>query len=635
MAPEALTFLVLSSGSALGAAFLERKYEETLPLTCFTIVLVLYVFGLFGALKAGAYALFALSMSAWALCVFQLFRSRKLRLFTAKMLTPGFAVFLFLYTLIMVLNRGRLATAWDEFSHWMDAVKSMYTRHSLGTDPLSQAAFPSYPPSMPLFQYFFLMVGRLLSQGPGFEEWRAFAAFQIFYVSICMPFFSQLSFRKPFGVIAAATGVFLVPLIYFPGMYSEVYVDPFMGLLAGVALAMALGIHGRNPLDRAGFFLCCSTLVLLKEAGLFFALLAGGVYMADHLSFGHSQGKPVARSRKWRVVELATVPLCLVAAKASWRLNVYFSGASTQFDGKIDLQEFLRILNGETVNYRSSVLNNYMHRLLNSGLSPGNTGVLLNYVLLAVLTASTLALLLIALANRGMMKRGTAVFSSLLLAAGLVLYAVGHCAAYMYKFSEHEAVSLASFDRYLRVVFLAFTLLALLITLRLLSSDERLSLKLSAAILSLTVAFTPLQSVRSFLSRSSVEGSVRMREPYDAFADFVMSRTEADARIYFVAQESSGYEYWVMRYLLRPHTLNANFTWSLGTPFHEGDLWTREITVEEWMEELLQEYDYVILYLTNLYFCENFYEAFSDLGGIEDMTLLKVNRETGLLDAVY
>ena len=65
----------------------------------------------------------------------------------------GLIIFLLVFFAFSVFNAGKLASTWDEFSHWIDIVKAMTTVDDFGTNPQSLSTFKSYPPAMSIFQY--------------------------------------------------------------------------------------------------------------------------------------------------------------------------------------------------------------------------------------------------------------------------------------------------------------------------------------------------------------------------------------------------------------------------------------------------------------------------------------------------
>ena len=141
-----LWFAFLSSGSVLCAAVWGKKYEEVLPVTCSALVLLLFLFGIAGILKAGVLFVCFLGAAIYIFSAIYIFHNKCHSIFLEKFFTPGFFVFFILLLAACCLNIGKMAENWDEFSHWIDIVKVMATLDDFGTHPGSGSAFMSYPP---------------------------------------------------------------------------------------------------------------------------------------------------------------------------------------------------------------------------------------------------------------------------------------------------------------------------------------------------------------------------------------------------------------------------------------------------------------------------------------------------------
>ena len=148
-----LFLLLLSSTSVYCALRFQKSFELTLPVSAMGSVLVLFLFGLAGQLRAGVWAVVLLALVLYGLSAVSLLKNRNWRSLGKHLLTPAAAVF-FLGTLVYAfLYRGKLAVHWDEFTHWMDIVKVFFQTGDFGTDPAAFCGHGSYPPGMTLFQF--------------------------------------------------------------------------------------------------------------------------------------------------------------------------------------------------------------------------------------------------------------------------------------------------------------------------------------------------------------------------------------------------------------------------------------------------------------------------------------------------
>ena len=68
-----------------------RRFEEVLPLSLFSVVLMLYVAGMAGQLFMGRNVVLAVGVGSGLVCLYFLIREK--RTFLDRVLTPGFAAF--------------------------------------------------------------------------------------------------------------------------------------------------------------------------------------------------------------------------------------------------------------------------------------------------------------------------------------------------------------------------------------------------------------------------------------------------------------------------------------------------------------------------------------------------------------
>lgn len=78
--------------------------------------------------------------------------------------------------------------------------------------------------------------------------------------------------------------------------------------------------------------------------------------------------------------------------------------------------------------------------------------------------------------------------------------------------------------------------------------------------------------------------------------------------IYFIAQNTAGYEYFMARYEYTPSHIIEN-EWSLGKKYSEEDIYTKNLTLEEF-EKRLRDSTYIYLYKIDESFNENYGSLF-------------------------
>lgn len=541
------------------------------------------------------------------------------------MITPGFFFLVTSWIVLSVWNYGRVACNWDEFSHWVDIVKAVTFINDFGTNPAANSTFQSYPPAMMLFQYSLQKLNMLLNPGSGFSEWRTYFGFQIFILSVMLPFFDGLTFRQPVKLMLYGVIYFLAPLLFFGNYYNAVYIDPAVGIFFGAGMAMCILRQRRDGVYTAYICLLCAMLTLSKDVGFGLALVLALAYGVDTLLAGGASGF----QKRFYVAPAALAAACLPKFLWSWELRS--SGARVSFSGKIEWPVLMDVILGRDTSYRSGLVRTYWDALHTKTVALGNIPLKLNYITLLLVFLCVLFLLwkLHKIRQPSEGKRCGVIIA---LCAGLLIaYLAGMCVIYMFKFSEYEATHLASMERYLNIAFLGNWLVILLLLARW-TCDWCRRWEAKAALLLMLLVVLPVRPFLNFTGGLYIKQSLQVRQPYEQLSGIIAEKCDGDDRIYFVSQETTGFDYWVSRFNARPNSFNGNFTWSIGEAFYEGDIWTKKTAPEEWQKLLTEQYDYVALYKVNDYFLTHFAGLFAEPEAIEVNALYRVNLQTGLLE---
>lgn len=623
MLVSTLFFLIVSSGSVFGSAYYRKRFEETLPISVSLVIIILYFSGLLGLLRLGAYIVFVVSFLLLCFAFIRVVTTRQIHEFAACFFTPGFAIALLVYMLVNYANVGKLAYSWDEFSHWADVVKAMVTIDDLASNPTSQSLFKSYPPAMPLFQYSMQVLNQVVTGSSEFVEWRLYVCYQFATYSYLIYFAKDLSWNRFGHTVAFAILVLLLPSMYF-SFFDTLYIDAFLGVVAGCSLMYCLS---QGKLDKYRVLLIpisMACLSLTKDVGVYFAYLVGIVYVYK----GISQATPQRRLRE-SLPYIAIAVVAVFGAKLSWSAHLASREVPIIFGQAVSVRGFFDVLlYGSSTDYRWVALHNFWRALFEKRLRLGSTGFSIS-ISLAILLLF-LGIVASLLYEKKLQKKQNLRGLGAIIVIFSGFYLLGMCLMYMYKFTEYEAVRLASMERYVSILTTMLGITLLLTLMKLLSVSGNVSLRVIAVIVAVLVC--PVGPIRSFVLRNYVNASIATRSTYNDSINLVEGEiSSSPARIWVVSQEDTGFDYWVLRYSLRPNTVNPGFTWSVGIPFFEGDVWTYRISAEEWIDSLVDEFDYVLLYKVNDYFIEEFGELFNNSEYIGANSLFVVDPQKRML----
>ena len=614
--PAVAVLMALSLGFS---ALFRRRIDETLPVSMLAVTAILYAAGLASRLPAGLWIAAAFAAAGLVLFAVRAYRGRG-AFIRPLLLTPGLAVFGFWLLFLIFLQHGRVLVGWDEMSHWGIAAKDMFLHNRFGAGADSSLLFRDYPPGAAVFEYFCLKLSG------GYRDSVVLTGFGLLMLSPLLIVFRGLSWRDGRRLVLRLAVVMALPLVFYSDyrisvadFYTTIYVDPLLGILFGTILIawFSESLDGFNTLRLS---LALFVLTILKASGfdlaLIFLLVAGG--QAVIVRRGHLSG--LFGRRSWR---LALLPASAAAAECSWKIVLAVNHTPKEFSaGGFSFPALLAVLIGRGAPYTREVLRNFGTALLVRPLAHLGIAVPVGA---AVFTAAAVALiaLLARMEDTEEKKRRIAATGGLLIFFSL-LYAAGLLFLYLFSFNSTEAVSLASYGRYLNTYFLGMLLFLLD---RLLQTGPAAGWRKRAfwAVLACLLAVTdPVPFVKD--GGAALLGnrhSVESRAPYDVVAQQVNSRARLDGiqtpRLYYIDASAANYGYLAVKYCAAPDPVNGYDSW----PADDQDPQTLP-------GQLAAGYDYVYVFSADDVFrnrCAGLFEG--GAAAVRDRTLYRVVKQGG------
>lgn len=616
-------FCIISSGGLFISSFFGRRYEESAPLSVFGLIVILYVFGLIHLLRLGVYVICATSIALLVAVVNHEVIKKQWRAFFSRTLTPAFFIFLAATCAIALITFGRLISGWDEYSHWAYIVKTMAIVNDFGTNPAAHALYPGYPPAIPLFQYFAVVLNG------GYTEWLLYAAYLIAATTLFLPFLKKLTFRTLALNLIVCGLIIIVPSLFFFDYYANLQVDSFMGMTFGFAMATMFFSEAENcTLSRIQILLAIIILALLKPAG---GLLAAFVLISFLLDV-HLSAKTIRSG----------TDLAVIVCEQKWRWS--FAGIASLAFAELSWLCCVK-LNPATETLDISSMSNTMHGI------PGNSGEIIRTFIARVLQNTErfglllisdlmlvivflLLLFLLAILRRGGFKSGTQGKTHLVVELSIYtfVYFGAVLLSYLTKFSSFDAMRLASYERYIGTIFLALLFFVfvslLLLYFRLQNRNVRAAVLLVVFVVLVSFSY---KRVPQLLPDNQV--AVEEHADYALIVEKI-SRTiqEPNADIYFIAQNTNGFEWLAFRYHLFPTHVYGH--WSIGASYDENDIYTVSMDVADWLKTLEKSYDYLFIYRCDAAFIARYGGGFACRSDIGENRLYRMNRDTKLLELI-
>lgn len=606
----AIWVLLMTGGvAALLAAVSRRRLEEWAAPAVFLLTGVIYAFALAGAPALGCRAAQALGLASLAAAAVLAARRREAR---HRILTPGAAGLALIVLVAWWAHRGQLYTLQDEFSHWGRVVNRLCALGTLPHAVPGAVDFPSYPPGAALWEYAWVVLS-----GGTFSEGATISANNVALAVCFLPLMRYADWRRFKRAVPLLLAAVMLPLVFLAYAYQDVYVDALLGAVAAYALIQWFTLPRgweRNMMTGTAML----ALALVKESGAMIALLVMAVMALDLWREGRGAG---AR----RFAALIAPALCLLVGVASWKGYLALNGIGSEKPFRYwEIGENIALfLAGESPWHQQYLFSNFF-RYLTMPQMMGGGHILKPCYLEWVMILCLAACYLVRRRAAGgapcphSRRYGRAVAA---MTAVTAVYAVGLVHLYLYAFTESEAASLHSFDRYMASIMIpAVSLAAALVLESWEAAPPRAVPGALAALAALMLLVAPAQLMSlTFTAPLQVESTQSLRAGLYPPA-WVLEALPADARVAWITcgrDDENVYRTYVCnRYEFMPAELEAPCGMLLeGSP--------------EEVAAALADYEYAYCFDADETFVQAYGALFEDPNAIADKTLYRVTGAEG------
>ena len=411
------------------------RIEQALAPVVFSIITILYCFGLAGALYTGVICVYI--FAAAALIASLVRRLRGHMSFRSLVLTPGFAVFGGWLVVCILLSVGRAVSQWDALTHWGLVVKNMYYCDAFGNIAGAGSAFAEYPPAIGLFEYF------LVRSSPVFSESIAYIAHNLLLLVLLAPALSHLKRWKAAAMLPAGLILLILPLTSNTETYTNLYTDSTLALLFAYILYTFLSQKRQSVFSGLCVALGVFTLALSKPSAGGMAGIALGVLILDALLV-----KREGKRNDWFVVLAGAGALAL--AKLSWSayLNAHTHADMWNTAAKLTLPNLMAALRSPA-DWQRQTISLFIRNLCGHGCAR-LLGI--SYLLWPILFL--VAGFLLPKCWKDRFGKARLRILGIGIAVGFGLFMASLLVSYLLVFPEYESVANASFERYASMMLL-------------------------------------------------------------------------------------------------------------------------------------------------------------------------------------
>lgn len=610
----------------------KRRFEEVLPVSLMSCTLLVCIFGFLGNLLLGFYLSIIIAIAFPVIIIISLLKHKNLSNLSSDFLTPGFCIFLVIYTFIYILNFRRGFTQWDEISHWGPMVKETLRLNKFYCVPESTlSVHKDYPPIVSLFEYIWCKLSG------GYQEIYLYRSLQLLSFSLFFPVFSKFKWKKnPKLFVKLILTVFLIisaTIIIALGearFYQTIYIDCFFGLLLAYCLAIVIIEKKITKFKVFNLSVALSFLLLTKQMGIaFFALTLAALlisYIIIYKNNPHQDLKKEYNFQKSRAIILILLAYIGIPLLFSFLWNSYTAsyGISGQFKiSSINISKLIEINNGTGGEaYQHETWTNFFQAFYTRELM--TRPVPLSYWQLMI--AAIVALLLVGKYGKKYFEKNQIEGLSIVLALGALGYSFALLLLYVFSFGSYEGPNLASFDRYMSTYLYAMFALVIMLFVFIEGQKEQHSENTSSATVGSIVIFIWLIILNpgAMMNFEPVLLNNSVTQVYNQDVDVIKNNTTQDDKVYIISQQSNGFVTFSIQYLIMPEKSNAT-GYSLGKPYNDEDIWTANMTKEELIDALISgEYGYLYLQKIDEQFIANYSDLFGKGTEIKDKYLYKI-----------
>ncbi|MGE3681527.1 MAG: hypothetical protein AB7G93_07345 [Bdellovibrionales bacterium] len=481
---------------------------------------------------------------------------------------------------------------WDEFSHWALVSKSLILTDALPTVS-SNVIFKDYPEGSGLFHYF---ISRFFS---GFHESLLYYAQSLLIFSFVFALLLPPFATKDRWVRGAQALFFVGGVAYYykvGKVYSTLLVDQLLGCMFAFLLVCSWyeAQRKKGPGWPWGSLILLFTFPLIKKSGLFLALLGGAGIL---ISYAYHQ-RP--RFRGWILLVglLGSLPILSQYLWSSWV-------SENQFARVFPVRASASVLRAiwdpsQSDSFQIQVLSRFATAMTETPVGryfDGLSAVFHSPVSYATLFMS-FGLFAAFICGKG---RSFLAAKSIYLLAGFGAFHFGLLYLYLTSFVPHEALELASFERYSTTYILGWGLLLFCMIQHVLATQVKWTLTLGLLFTVLIAASTPWRELKlKAAGRSPISSELK------SALSRIEQKTPVGSRILFIAQESKGFEIFVANYELAPQRkVNVFDFWWIVPPHRAVTPWTTPLSQDELKVRILY-YQFVYLLKLDENFCADY-----------------------------
>jgi hypothetical protein len=568
---------------------------------------------------------------------------------------PSFIIFILFVGIYTVLIKNNHIYTWDDFSHWGLAVRSIYVFDGLRITPgilqpqtLGTPIFNAFIVSLAGFKEGFMLCGMYFIYWAALllpisnKSWRDFKIilpYSIIMYSILILISHEIRPNLYNDAMLSVIGGALVAYIFTGDIKGKksiavlsggIMLLPHIKNVTGIVFALfviSIWLFNRYFKNKEDIKKDSSAIIFLSSGFLLSIFLyfitkkvSGGGAFSDDTNWSD----PIGSVIKAAFSPIGIILICLII------INVVFIFIlkKKKSSYKKPLSYLLVILIGILSIYAYIKLDEGSKVLINAFIKNMSSLRIYGMQVYKLISACTISVIIFYIACiRPNKKKKFLNLSIFLIVQGLI-YCIVLILAYS-EFPYDRALSSSSLDRYFSsyIFYAILALLGILLTLPDFWNSAKVHLVSIFAALGL-VCITILPAPLTIYNyENDVIYSYTYNYEAEGYGQIIKQNTTKEDKIYIITQGDSGHLKFLMKYTSVPSYVDAQY-FSLGTSKYDGDLWSVDLSADEWSSLLTDNsYSFCFLHTIDDYFIDNYYKLFEDKDSIKKGSLYKITQE--------
>ena len=578
---------------------LNFKQEEAIVIAFFGMLIGIYFLGIFEKLSIMMYVFGFLLVSS---VIYNIYSIKIKKVDLKKMITmPSLIYYALIIGTYIFFGKCNFCH-YDEFMFWGTNVKFMFSENVLWANKAIDAVHQVYPPITGIVEYLFCKLNNNYSEGMCYVGIISF----LFTPTILLFKGYKCNIQNIIKVIVTYLFIY-ISINFFEFNIANLSVDCTLGILFSILVYYSYVLDYKNKKQIFIMSILCIIMTLKKTNGLLFVAIPIGFLVIEKIvELIKNKEKNTKRFLR-QFLPIIIFIFVSIFSYLTW--TIYYKVNGKEIDDRHDknfasefkLSEFVNTITGKYKNVEPKdiiVFNNFKSALKNQKI--GN----IKNIYWCILGINLIGIFTIVLKKKKLKN----ILWLIGLNMGNFIYLMSVLYIFMFVFVQYQGITLMGFERYINTYLLGFLLSVVFIML-----EEKNTIPIILTICLGVIMSIKLNWQQYYFNNIEIQSNIN--------SENIIRKVKENERVYIIDNSKDyGAEFNKIRYLIAPRKTNLLYEWNITTQ-SPSVYYQKNISKEELMDELIDNYDYVyVINVTNQFLAE--YRGIFTEDGIE---MLKKN----------